>query len=149
MSSLYYLLHYIFQHIDWWKICGRLKTVIQAAESEGNRVNSTQDRSRRCTEPQTPTLSVAQTFCTIFRHDGVLGFYRGLQAQILKTILGAALMLMIKEKTSQGTWWVMLAVRKWSLVGKAKVEQLKLPLLITKPGTVAGAALASRAIHGR
>lgn len=34
-------------------------------------------------------------------------------------------------------------------MGKAKVEQLKLPLLITKPGTVAGAALASRVIHSR
>lgn len=38
----------------------------------------------------------------VWSHEGLLGFYKAIQAQILKTVLSAALMLMIKEKISKG-----------------------------------------------
>lgn len=37
----------------------------------------------------------------IFQDEGVRGLYKGLQAQILKTVLGAAIALMLKEKLSE------------------------------------------------
>lgn len=42
-------------------------------------------------------------FRVIWKTEGVSGFYKGLQGQILKTVLAAALMLMIKEKVGEGT----------------------------------------------
>ena len=49
----------------------------------------------------------------IWHREGVFGFYKGLQAQILKTVLSAALMLMIKEKTSKLTWLLLITFRRW------------------------------------
>eukprot|EP00271_Cylindrocystis_brebissonii_P005026 TRINITY_DN1697_c0_g5_i1.p1 TRINITY_DN1697_c0_g5~~TRINITY_DN1697_c0_g5_i1.p1 ORF type:complete len:451 (-),score=88.01 TRINITY_DN1697_c0_g5_i1:1392-2744(-) len=47
--------------------------------------------------------NMAQAFRIIWHSEGVSGFYKGLQGQVLKTVLAAALMLMIKEKVSEGT----------------------------------------------
>lgn len=39
----------------------------------------------------------------IWTAEGLPGFFKGLEAQLLKTVLAAALMLMIKEKVTAGT----------------------------------------------
>lgn len=49
----------------------------------------------------------------IWHTEGAEGFYKGLQAQVLKTILSASIMLMIKEKTSNATWYFMMGLRRW------------------------------------
>lgn len=53
-----------------------------------------------------------QAFRVIWNGEGVGGLYKGMAAQIFKTVLAAALMLMIKEKVSEGTSAVMEAVQK-------------------------------------
>ncbi|KAH7421626.1 hypothetical protein KP509_13G068000 [Ceratopteris richardii] len=56
----------------------------------------------------------------IWHREGALGFYKGLEAQILKTVLSAALMLMIKEKTAKGTWLIMMAIRRWLMMRNSR-----------------------------
>lgn len=82
-----------------------------------------------------------QAFQLIWMREGLKGFYKGISAQILKTILSAAFMLMIKEKTTAFTWAALLALRKWSLQGKRRLETVKLPPVVA---TVPGALLAAR-----
>ena len=53
-----------------------------------------------------------QAFRIIWNGEGVGGLYKGMAAQIFKTVLAAALMLMIKEKVGEGTSAVMEAVQK-------------------------------------
>ena len=119
----------------------RVKTVIQAAESEEDQETQQEEQGIR-TRKVFPT-QVLPAAITIWQQEGPFGFYRGLQAQILKTILGAALLLMIKEKTSQVTWQVMDMLRKWSLLGKSKLTQLKLAPIV-RPVAVAGVAITSQ-----
>jgi hypothetical protein len=114
-----------------------VKTVIQAAESEEDQEPQQQGPKTRKVFP-TKLLPAA---IAVWQQEGPLGFYHGLEGQILKTILGAALMLMIKEKTSQTTWRVMLMLRKWSLVGKSRLTQLK---PIVSPVAIAGVAITSQ-----
>ena len=45
--------------------------------------------------PYTGTLDV---IASILRRDGLMGLYAGLRAQLIKSVLGSALMFMIKEK---------------------------------------------------
>ena len=42
----------------------------------------------------------ADALCQVLRLEGMPGLYKGAQPQLLKTVLGAALMLMLKEKIS-------------------------------------------------
>lgn len=116
----------------------RVKTVIQAAESEEDQEPQQGPRTRTVFPTRLLPAAIA-----IWQQEGPLGFYHGLEAQILKTILGAALMLMIKEKTSQATWRVMLMLRKWSLLGKSRLTQLKLAPIV-RPVAVAGVAITSQ-----
>eukprot|EP00898_Chlorokybus_atmophyticus_P003248 jgi/Chlat1/3924/Chrsp26S04188 len=44
-----------------------------------------------------------QVISQVWRYEGLLGFFKGMNGQILKTVLTAAVMLMIKEKVSQLT----------------------------------------------
>lgn len=117
----------------------RVKTVIQAAEQEEDQELLVQG-SRTRKEAPTRLLPAA---IAIWQHQGPSGFYQGLQAQILKTILGAALMLMIKEKASQVTWQFMVLLREWSLRSKLKVQQLKLGSIV-RLIAVTGAAFNSQ-----
>lgn len=55
----------------------------------------------------------------IWRREGILGYFKGLHAQILKTVLSSALLLMIKEKISATTWVLILALKRYLLVPKA------------------------------
>lgn len=59
-----------------------------------------------------PRKTVPSVLHAIWRREGVLGFYKGLNAQILKTVLSSALLLMIKEKISATTWVLILALRR-------------------------------------
>lgn len=58
----------------------------------------------------------------IWKREGILGFFKGLQAQILKTVLSSALLLMIKEKISRSTWVLMLALRRYILVARSRLK---------------------------
>lgn len=51
----------------------------------------------------------------IWKTEGALGFYKGLKAQILKTVLSAAVMLAIKEKTGEATVLAILLAQRWIL----------------------------------
>lgn len=59
---------------------------------------------------------------SIWRKEGILGFFKGLQAQILKTVLSSALLLMIKEKITSTTWVLILAIRRYLLLTRPKLK---------------------------
>ncbi|KAK9725468.1 hypothetical protein RND81_05G145500 [Saponaria officinalis] len=90
----------------------RCKVVIQAAEREEE--NSTQAKKA----PKT----VSGVFYNIWKHEGILGYFKGLEAQILKAVLSSALLLMIKEKITKTTWVLMLALRKYLFVTKTRLK---------------------------
>nr|AFK35376.1 unknown [Lotus japonicus] len=87
----------------------RCKVIIQAADS-GEASSKTQVKS-----PKT----VSGVIAGIWRREGILGYFKGLRAQILKTVLSSALLLMIKEKISATTWVLILALKRYLLVPKA------------------------------
>lgn len=58
----------------------------------------------------------------IWKEEGVPGFFKGLQAQILKTVLSSALLLMIKEKISRFTWISLLALRRYLLASSKRIK---------------------------
>lgn len=60
--------------------------------------------------------------CDIWRKEGMLGFFKGLHAQILKTVLSSALLLMIKEKISATTWILILAIRRALFLKNGKLK---------------------------
>ena len=47
---------------------------------------------------QRPYTGTVDVIASILRRDGLVGLYAGLRAQLLKSVLGAALMFMMKEK---------------------------------------------------
>ncbi|KAF2316886.1 hypothetical protein GH714_042227 [Hevea brasiliensis] len=93
----------------------RCKVMIQAADSDDDENKKGQPKSSK---------TVPAVVCEIWRREGFLGFFKGLQAQILKTVLSSALLLMIKEKITRSTWVLILAIRRgrfldnhWILTG--------------------------------
>ncbi|KAH7424147.1 hypothetical protein KP509_12G092400 [Ceratopteris richardii] len=86
----------------------RCKVILQASKSE-----EIQQPRQRAQNHERSLKSMVDAVHVIWHSEGARGFYKGLQAQILKTILSASIMLMIKEKTSRATWFVMLALRRW------------------------------------
>ncbi|KAK3002409.1 hypothetical protein RJ639_021712, partial [Escallonia herrerae] len=80
----------------------RCKVMIQAADSSDD---GTKKPTRR------PHKTLSGVIYAIWKKEGVLGFFKGLHAQILKTVLSSALLLMIKEKITATTWVLILAVR--------------------------------------
>lgn len=80
--------------------------MIQAADSSRDGTKKTQPRSRK---------GISVVIRSIWRKEGIFGFFKGLEAQILKTVLSSALLLMIKEKITATTWMVMLAIRRYML----------------------------------
>lgn len=91
----------------------RCKVVIQAAEREEEKQTQTQKKA-----PKT----ISRVFCNIWKNEGIPGFFKGLHAQILKTVLSSALLLMIKEKITKTTWVVMLALRRYLLTTRARLK---------------------------
>ncbi|XP_024983699.1 peroxisomal adenine nucleotide carrier 1-like [Cynara cardunculus var. scolymus] len=91
----------------------RCKVMIQAADS------SEDDTSKNRKKPRKTILSVLDA---IWRREGALGFFKGLQAQILKTVLSSALLLMIKEKITATTWVLILAIRRYLVVTQGRLK---------------------------
>ncbi|GMP56571.1 hypothetical protein CsSME_00021002 [Camellia sinensis var. sinensis] len=58
----------------------------------------------------------------IWRREGLLGFFKGLDAQILKTVLSSALLLMVKEKITKTTWVLLLALQSYLFIAKTRLK---------------------------
>ncbi|KAI8028152.1 Peroxisomal adenine nucleotide carrier 1 [Camellia lanceoleosa] len=85
--------------------------MIQAADSNDDNAKKTRRRSiRRCLELFVP-----------FGGKKGVGIFKGLHAQILKTVLSSAL-LMIKEKINAATWVLILAMSRYLLVTKGRLK---------------------------
>ncbi|KAL5786602.1 hypothetical protein ACOSQ2_008994 [Xanthoceras sorbifolium] len=84
----------------------RCKVMIQAADPNNNETEKARPRTRK---------TMAGVSYAIFKREGLLGFFKGLHAQILKTVLSSALLLMIKEKITRTTWVLILAIRRRQL----------------------------------
>ncbi|CAK7340725.1 unnamed protein product [Dovyalis caffra] len=82
----------------------RCKVVIQAADSDDDETKKAQRKS---------TKTLPAVICAIWKREGILGFFKGLHAQILKTVLSSALLLMIKEKITKTTWVLILGIRSF------------------------------------
>ncbi|KAL7081049.1 hypothetical protein ACP275_14G015600 [Erythranthe tilingii] len=82
----------------------RCKVMIQSADSDENSDDKSQIKTRK---------TVSGAISAIWEKEGILGFFKGLQAQILKTVLSSALLLMVKEKITKSTWVVMIALRRF------------------------------------
>jgi len=133
--------HRIAVFIIYFSIC-RAKVILQAAESEEDkaiRVNgeSNLNARRRAT-------NMLQAWQQIATEEGLKGYFKGLNAQIVKTVLSAALMLMIKEKVASSTWVVMLGFQKWLQAGEQK---LKTSVGVTPKAVVPIVGLAALASH--
>ncbi|CAA3008791.1 peroxisomal adenine nucleotide carrier 1 [Olea europaea subsp. europaea] len=85
----------------------RCKVMIQAADTNDDVDKKAKRKSRK---------TISSVLCAIWQKEGALGFFKGLQAQILKTVLSSALLLMIKEKISATTWVLLLAVSRYLLL---------------------------------
>lgn len=96
----------------------RCKVMIQAAEPDKDDALIMNGENR-----DKPPRHMADALKIIWKNEGPLGFYKGVHAQILKTVLSAALLLMIKEKTSRSTWVVMVGLRSYILAAKEKIKQ--------------------------
>ncbi|XP_021899024.1 peroxisomal adenine nucleotide carrier 1-like isoform X1 [Carica papaya] len=91
----------------------RCKVMIQAAESSDDANKKAQQKSRK---------TVSGVIYAIWRKEGILGFFKGLHAQILKTVLNSALLLMIKEKITATTWVLVLAIRRYLLLTRGRLK---------------------------
>ncbi|XP_009625700.1 peroxisomal adenine nucleotide carrier 1 [Nicotiana tabacum] len=88
----------------------RCKVMIQAADDEDKKA-----------EPKS-SKTISGVICSIWKKEGILGFFKGLHAQILKTVLSSALLLMIKEKISASTWVLILALRRILLIRQRRLK---------------------------
>ncbi|KAJ0253125.1 Peroxisomal adenine nucleotide carrier 2 [Hirschfeldia incana] len=92
----------------------RCKVMIQAADdTKDNAAKKPRERIKK---------TIPGVIYAIWEKEGVLGFFKGLQAQILKTVLSSALLLMIKEKITATTWFLILAIRKTMFVTKGRLK---------------------------
>ncbi|KAF5736837.1 peroxisomal adenine nucleotide carrier 1-like [Tripterygium wilfordii] len=91
----------------------RCKVMLQAAESDENGTNVAQQKTKK---------TIPGVLYAIWKREGLLGFFKGLRAQILKTVLSSALLLMIKEKVTKTTWVLMLALRRYLLVSRPSLK---------------------------
>ncbi|GAA0147097.1 transporter [Lithospermum erythrorhizon] len=91
----------------------RCKVMIQSAESDDDAQDEVQLRARK---------TVSGAISAIWKREGVLGFFKGLQAQILKTFLSSALLLMVKEKIMKSTWVLMLGLRRYLQLTRTRLK---------------------------
>jgi hypothetical protein len=113
-SAICRFLSFIDNHIA--STSNRCKTMIQAADDE-----SDDDESERAGKSRTPKTMLG-ALRAIWSKEGIPGFYKGLHAQILKTVLSSALLLMIKEKISKFTWVSLLALRRYLFVTPKRIK---------------------------
>lgn len=91
----------------------RCKVMIQAVDANDNETERAQKKSRK---------TVPGVVRAIWKSEGVPGFFKGLHAQILKTVLSSALLLMIKEKITASTWVLILATRRFLLLSRGGLK---------------------------
>lgn len=91
----------------------RCKVMIQAADSDEDNVEKSKRRSQK---------TVPRVLYSIWKKEGLLGYFKGLHAQILKTVLSSALLLMIKEKLNATTWVLVLAMRRYLLLAQGRLK---------------------------
>ncbi|XP_074592902.1 peroxisomal adenine nucleotide carrier 1-like [Curcuma longa] len=91
----------------------RCKVMIQSADIE--------DGSKQDSQSKRPRTMMG-ALSSIWKYEGIPGFFKGLNAQILKTVLSSALLLMIKEKISKFTWISMLALKRFLLTSERRVK---------------------------
>lgn len=89
--------------------------MIQAADNEEKSASKPKKKSGK---------TICGVLCAIWQREGLPGYFKGLHAQILKTVLSSALLLMIKEKISATTWVLILAIRRILLVPKGRVKNI-------------------------
>ncbi|XVF06109.1 hypothetical protein REPUB_Repub06bG0019600 [Reevesia pubescens] len=92
----------------------RCKVMIQAADPDDD------DDTKRARPKSRKTVS--GVVFAIWRREGILGFFKGLEAQITKTVLSSALLLMIKEKITATTWVLILAIRRSLLLTRGRLK---------------------------
>lgn len=97
----------------------RSKVMILAADpdddDDDNKTKRAQSKSRK---------TVSGVVSAIWRREGILGFFKGLDAQITKTVLSSALLLMIKEKITATTWVLILAIRRSLLLTNGRLKNV-------------------------
>lgn len=87
--------------------------MIQAADEDEDGIKQAPSKNQK---------TVFGAIYAIWKREGPLGFYKGLQAQILKTVLSSALLLMIKEKITKTTWVLMIALRKFLFITRTRLK---------------------------
>lgn len=97
----------------------RCKVMIQAAEDDNEKTKNARPKSSK---------TIPGVLCAIWKKEGILGFFKGLHAQILKTVLSSALLLMIKEKLSAATWVLLLSIRRYLLLTRGRLKDAWLEL---------------------
>ena len=95
----------------------RCKVMIQAADLDEDE----DDESERPSKSRAPKTMLGALHA-IWSKEGIPGFFKGLHAQILKTVLSSALLLMIKEKISKFTWVSLLALRRYLFVSQKRIK---------------------------
>ncbi|KAF3336900.1 peroxisomal adenine nucleotide carrier 1-like protein [Carex littledalei] len=91
----------------------RCKVMIQSATDEEKSQN----------KPKQPKTFL-EALKAIWSKEGIPGFFKGIQAQILKTVLSSALLLMIKEKISKFTWVALMGVRQHLITNKKRAKSM-------------------------
>ncbi|XVF31319.1 hypothetical protein REPUB_Repub16aG0135500 [Reevesia pubescens] len=95
----------------------RCKVMIQAVhpDDDDNKTNRARPKSHK---------KVSGVVSAIWRSEGILGFFKGLDAQITKTVLSSALLLMIKEKITATTWVLILAIQRYLFLTRGRLKNV-------------------------
>ncbi|XP_030508496.2 peroxisomal adenine nucleotide carrier 1 [Cannabis sativa] len=91
----------------------RCKVMIQAADSDEFGKSEADKKSQK---------TISGALFAIWKREGPLGFFKGLQAQIVKTVLSSALHLMIKEKITRTTWILLIALKRYVFVTPVRLK---------------------------
>ena len=113
LKSVFKVRHFMFSHLLFNILSYRCKVVIQASESEAEKSSENKSKAKK---------TISRVAYNIWKNEGIPGFFKGLEAQILKTVLSSALLLMIKEKITKTTWVIMLALRRYLLASRPKLK---------------------------
>ncbi|XP_066362013.1 peroxisomal adenine nucleotide carrier 1-like [Miscanthus floridulus] len=97
----------------------RCKVMIQAADPDEDDDNES-ERPSKSRAPKT----MLGALHAMWTKEGIPGFFKGLNAQILKTVLSSALLLMIKEKISKFTWVSLLAMRRYLFISQKRIKSV-------------------------
>ncbi|KAM7488638.1 hypothetical protein LguiB_026122 [Lonicera macranthoides] len=92
----------------------RCKVTIQSVESDDDEKDEAEVKSQK---------TVSGALYAIWKREGLLGFYKGLNAQILKTVLSSALLLMIKEKITKTTWVLLIAIKRYLFITRTRLKK--------------------------